>query len=360
MWPEQLDNGKCKFFERYKDPYTGRSRRVSVTMDRHTRQTEKQAQRILQKKIDAILGQTDHHDMTYSDLLEEYLAQWLPTVKESTKRNTLRFDRYIADYINPDTLLSKIDKRLVRQMISKAQDDHNYPTLNRIRKRLHAVLNYAVAMEYLPTNPSNNVLVPKPAVVETSERVDFLPMDDIKALLVQMEGQGETAIIPLVKMMSLTGMRYGELAAVTVDKVDFHAKTILIKDTYDFNTNTVTTTKTKESTRTISVSDNILALVKEACQGKRKKDFIFSGRTGRPMSNSVFNKKLKKYMPEKELHTHVFRHSHISYLAEKGVPLKAIMDRVGHTDPKTTLRIYTHTTQRMQDTINQHVQNISF
>lgn len=30
MWVEQLPNGKYKFFERYKDPYTEKWKRVSV------------------------------------------------------------------------------------------------------------------------------------------------------------------------------------------------------------------------------------------------------------------------------------------------------------------------------------------
>nr|DAN10263.1 MAG TPA: hypothetical protein [Caudoviricetes sp.] len=33
MWVEKLENGKYKFFERYKDPYTEKWRRVSVTLD---------------------------------------------------------------------------------------------------------------------------------------------------------------------------------------------------------------------------------------------------------------------------------------------------------------------------------------
>ncbi|HFU5491451.1 TPA: tyrosine-type recombinase/integrase [Streptococcus pyogenes] len=53
-----------------------------------------------------------------------------------------------------------------------------------------------------------------------------------------------------------------------------------------------------------------------------------------------------------DYHTHLFRHSHISFLAEKGIPLNAIMDRVGHSDPKTTLSIYSHTTVNMKEIIN--------
>ncbi len=44
---------------------------------------------------------------------------------------------------------------------------------------------------------------------------------------------------------------------------------------------------------------------------------------------------------------HTFRYTHISYLAEKGVPLKAIMNRVGHKNSKTTLEIYNQVTEQM-------------
>ncbi|WP_078838696.1 tyrosine-type recombinase/integrase [Streptococcus pneumoniae] len=45
----------------------------------------------------------------------------------------------------------------------------------------------------------------------------------------------------------------------------------------------------------------------------------------------------------------MFRHSHISFLAESGLPIKSIMDRVGHSNAKMTLEIYSHTTEDMED-----------
>ena len=53
----------------------------------------------------------------------------------------------------------------------------------------------------------------------------------------------------------------------------------------------------------------------------------------------------------KHLTTYIFRHTHISMLAELGVPLKTIMQRVGHNDPNTTLSIYTHVTKSMHDDV---------
>lgn len=50
---------------------------------------------------------------------------------------------------------------------------------------------------------------------------------------------------------------------------------------------------------------------------------------------------------EKHETSHTMRHSHISLLFQLGVSLRAIMNRVGHTDPKTTLQIYSHVTEQM-------------
>lgn len=42
--------------------------------------------------------------------------------------------------------------------------------------------------------------------------------------------------------------------------------------------------------------------------------------------------------------THIFRHTHISKLAELGVPLYVIQQRVGHANSKITRQIYLHVT----------------
>lgn len=47
----------------------------------------------------------------------------------------------------------------------------------------------------------------------------------------------------------------------------------------------------------------------------------------------------------------MLRHSHVSLLTELGVPIKVIMERVGHRDEKTTLQIYTHVTKKMENDV---------
>lgn len=70
---------------------------------------------------------------------------------------------------------------------------------------------------------------------------------------------------------------------------------------------------------------------------------------------NAFNLSLKKTAANiklnKNLSSHIFRHTHTSLLSKMNIPLKAIMDRVGHEDEATTLKIYTHVTKKMRTDI---------
>ena len=48
----------------------------------------------------------------------------------------------------------------------------------------------------------------------------------------------------------------------------------------------------------------------------------------------------------------------IAIIAESNVPLKAIMERVGHNEPRTTLAIYTHVTDEMKQEVNVAITNM--
>lgn len=56
------------------------------------------------------------------------------------------------------------------------------------------------------------------------------------------------------------------------------------------------------------------------------------------------------YIQEKynlpKIRTHDLRHTHCSLLFEAGATLKEVQDRLGHSDIKTTMDIYTHVTEK--------------
>ena len=72
MWVEQLDNGKYKFFERYKDPYTEKWRRVSLTLGSGSSRAKKEAQKLLNEKIENTLASLQAPDVLFTDVLDEW------------------------------------------------------------------------------------------------------------------------------------------------------------------------------------------------------------------------------------------------------------------------------------------------
>ena len=65
-------------------------------------------------------------------------------------------------------------------------------------------------------------------------------------------------------------------------------------------------------------------------------------------SDWINNTLFERIKLNKHLTTHIFRHTHVSKLAELGVPLNVIKDRVGHESSDITERIYLHVTKNMK------------
>lgn len=375
---EELLNGKYKFFERYKDPYTEKLKKVSVTMEKKTPQARNQAAILLQEKINQKLGEKQHFvsDITFEKLYEEFEENWKHGVKNSTVYASKNVKKEILKQIEGDYLVRNIDRRLLQKVIDQLLQDgrsHNY--VSKIKFKLNQIMKFAVRMNYIDTNEMLFVEMPRKVITTDDLRkknTKYLDQKEFKLFIQNLKEEALcdyriTKYIRIVKVLFLTGMRYGELAALNYkEDIDFSKKTIHIKHTYDFRQKERTTPKTIKSDRVITAPQKVLDIIKEqiienATNGFDT-DFIFINTLGEPITNSRVISALKRHGQkigiDKNITTHMFRHSHISLLAELGIPLTAIMDRVGHSDSKTTLEIYSHVTQKMVSDISSKLDKI--
>lgn len=94
-----------------------------------------------------------------------------------------------------------------------------------------------------------------------------------------------------------------------------------------------------------------------------EKGCIFSTYYGNPIGISNFNNHLQaaadKLKIKKNVTSHIMRHTHISILSELGLPLKTIMERVGHQKAETTLQIYSHVTKDMHKELINKLNNFT-
>ena len=380
MWMEELPNGKYKFFERYKDPYTEKLKKVSVTVEKKTPQARNQAAILLQEKINKKLEDKNKNisDITFRELYDEFEDNWKNGVRESTIYAANHVKNEIFNQIEGDYLVRNIDRRLLQKVIDQLiKDGRSRNYTSKIKFKLNQIMKYALRMNYI--NSNEMLFVELPRKITTSDdlkkkRTKYLDQKEFNLFIktLQKEALRDYRLnkyIRIAKVLFLTGMRYGELAALSYkEDIDFSKKTIHIRHTYDFRLKKRTAPKTAKSDRIITAPQKVLDIIKEQILENTKNGFdtdsIFINTLGEPITSARVIIPLKNHGKklgiDKNITTHMFRHSHISLLAELGIPLTAIMDRVGHSDSKTTLEIYSHVTQKMVSDISSKLDKIKF
>ena len=146
------------------------------------------------------------------------------------------------------------------------------------------------------------------------------------------------------QMLYWTGVREGELLALTPADFDFDRGTVKISKTYQRlgGKDLITPPKTKKSNRTIQMPDFLCTEMQEFFgmqYGLKKKDRIFS-----TISKSYLHREMDrgaKAAGVQRIRIHDLRHSHISLLIDMGFSAVAIADRVGHESIEITYR-YAH------------------
>lgn len=204
------------------------------------------------------------------------------------------------------------------------------------------------------------------------QRSKFLTKDELKDLLTQLDEINHHVSL-LCEFQALTGLRFGEMVALRTQDYDIENAEIDVNATLSNRgsfsdpamrlppKNVHSIRKVKLDARAVQIINHFIT----ANQAKRlwKSKFadlgyIFVTDGGLPYDLHYVNRTIKKLGFHKPVSTHTFRHTHISILAESNVPLKAIMERVGHHEPRTTLAIYTHVTDEMQQEVNVAITNM--
>ena len=145
-----------------------------------------------------------------------------------------------------------------------------------------------------------------------------------------------------------TGMREGELLALTVEDVDFERMEIRINKTYQriARQDIVMTPKTPKSNRVISMSPALGECLRGYLEGLEDlADRRAVGERIFPYSRYYLYRQLKKGCASagvKTIRVHDLRHSHASLLVEMGYSPLLIAERLGHDHVQTTMDTYSH------------------
>lgn len=371
MWIEELPNGKYKYSERYIDPYSNKTKKVSKILAKNSPQAKTQARKFLNEKIDEKIKKKKESNLTVTELFHEWWNHYSPSLRPSTIRIYKTVFKLIEAKFNySDALIVNVDSSIFQLFIDQLDRSYNYK--KKILSVFHLAFDYAIFMEYIEVNPVDRVKLIKPAkTIEDSMDISqkYLEYDEAMLLINELRKDKRSwQTADIFELLLLTGMRIGEMLGLR--QYDYHAdeSTLDVHRNLDYingiKNAVIGPTKTNSSYRTIILSNRAKEIIEaNIAMNKIKWDqeedgYIFIGNRGthRAPNNLVVtlkkaNNRLGPNKINKPLSNHIFRHSYISLLAELGVPPKAIMEQVGHSNLKITTEIYTHVTKKINSDI---------
>lgn len=279
-------------------------------------------------------------DINFENFVKIYYEDMVHRLRMNTMRTKMHIiDIKIVPYFRKKKM-NEIKASDVRAWQNELMRKGYAPTyLKAINNQLSAIFNYAVRYYDLKSNPCS-----KAGSIGKSHagEMQFWTKQEFKQFLRTVEDKPRTKIAFL--LLYWTGMRIGELLALTYNDIDFERRTISVEKSYQRigGKDIITPPKTPKSRRTITIPCFLANELQEYISqlyGVDKSERIF------PFTKSYMEHEIKKGIGlsgVKKIRLHDLRHSHASLLVEMGFTPIAIADRLGHEKVETTLNTYSH------------------
>lgn len=267
---------------------------------------------------------------TYKD----FAANWFQVyVKNNNKHSEiLSKEKILRVHLLPFfgqyklTAITNID--IEKYKAKKIESGLNPKTINNQLAVLRRSFNIALEWGVVKSCPVIKKLKTPP------QDFDFLSVEESRLLVNSANGVWRD----MINIALGTGLRFGEIKALTWKDVDFKKRELTIRQA--FAEGVLGSTKSNRIRRipmTESVHETLSGL-------KKSGGYVFAGKDGKPMEQSTSIRRLQRICKQagiRKIGWHVLRHTFASHLAQSGANLVAVQNLLGHSDIRTTMR-YAH------------------
>lgn len=362
---------------------------IDIGKDPLTRERRQKSQGSFNTRQDAEIAAADLLNKIYKGtyieesniLFEDFTNDWLTYYIHSTapKPGTIRLRKYSINkfllYFS-NVKLKDITEEMYQAILDDLKEKgYALNTIEGYHTTAKLIFKLATDKRMIILNPTINAYIRPDEEVIIEDDEEELPLyfekDELALFLKTVRKYGLYMDYLIFLILSYTGIRVGELVALKWRNIDFKKKTISITKTYYNPVNNtkkyvLVPPKTKKSRRKIVVDEEIInELIKHKVEQEKlimhfgnsyiDGDFIFTNynrHPGYPILIKFVETRMARLLDKVDLNSkitpHSLRHTHTSLLAEAGVGLEEIMDRLGHQDDDVTRKVYLHVTTDMK------------
>ena len=304
--------------------------------------------------------------------LDAWFNRWVDVYKrKSVRPNTLReythiYNKNISPFMGNRNINSLV-KSDIQWLIDKADEDHyKYERQSKIKIILKDMFERAIEDNLMVRNPAKGVKLKADKVIKARA----LTIDE---QVIFFDAAQNSLYFNLFNVAVNTGLRPGELFALTRDDIDLESgyidvnKTLVYQKYLDDTCKTfhIEPPKTKQSYRKVPIN-SVCRLylekqieLKKVLQSKRPKEqnnYLFVTKFNTPINSQIFSDAIRAVIRQINLTRsfddaleifsgHTFRHTFATRCFEAGVQPKVVQSYLGHASLKMTMDLYTHVTE---------------
>lgn len=337
------------------DPATGRQVQKSIYGKTQT-EVSKKLRQLCKEVDDGIYKEPVKY--TVKDWAEIWLKDYSTNLKPLTVK---QYTSYIKNHIIAKmgaVKLIRLDAPIIQRFYNQLVEDGLTPkTVKNIHGILHLMLETAVEVGYIKTNPSSVCKLPK---IE-KKQIKPLENEDLINFLNAIQGDRYETLF-LVDLF--TGLRQSELLGLTWDCIDFDRGTMYVYRQLQKNNGTYYFASLKNGkSRTISLAPSITKALKTQkswqaeCRlksydmWKNDDDFVFTDELGKHLTQSNTYKRFKHIVESigvSSARFHDLRHTYAVAALQSGDDIKTVQETLGHHTAAFTLDVYGHVTEQMR------------
>ena len=294
----------------------------------------------------------------------QWLDAWLSEMKafDGTRPATLTLYKGLADrYVKPvigHVRLDKLTPAHVQRLVAETRNSQtslgrtpSAATQRHVHKLVRNALGDALRLELVTRNVAAQVKAPPMA----RQRRPELGVAEARRLLEVIEGERLEAFYVLALT---TGLRRGELLALRWDDVDLGSRQLHVRRALQRvgGKLQMVEPKTGSSVRTVvlpKIAVRYLREHKKRQNGERlalgdawrEHGLVFASSVGTPIEPRNVNRRWDELRAKAGLdwlRLHDLRHGCASFLLAQGVPARAIMEVLGHSEIGVTMNTYAH------------------
>lgn len=322
--------------------------------------TKKQAQKLeMEFKNEYNFEQSLNVDsVTFKELVDLYDFKMINKIKSTTKQtNAYMLLKFTDLYDRKASSITSKDIQIILNKFINRDASTNY--MNSIYSYLNKIFKFGMKEGYIIYNPMSKIdRYKKPD--EIKKEMKYYTPEQFKILMETAprdKFHHEYDCYVIINILYFTGMRIGELSALTLQDVDLDKKTIKINKTLTFGVGQkrwhIGPAKSNKSERTIMIPDSLFEILSDYINyykklyGVTNQTFLFGVDT--PISHETIRHRfwqMADLAGLEHIRLHDLRHSHASLLANLGCSVTAIARRMGHSEAecfKTYIHLFVST-----------------